>query len=818
MSPAAIAEPPKSRPLDADGRATAARVHRGNGSLEGFLNIRVRGPGCQGRIVQIRSAKCTIGSAAGCTLRLHSPHVPRLACWIVRGTEKIAARRFEGALTVNGAAFELVELKPGDRLLVGNIELELLPSGPAEDTTDTRPAASLGQPGGSGPSADQTEGDDAIRAMEARLEEALRKVAQLEQESHQGFGASILAAERAEQMHEALAAAHRELEETAAELVQTRAELAQTQLELTQIRAEWEQARATLARSHAELAQARLERDRLQAEIRQHASKDPSRAEMDARAAELTALAAQLAQRQAELDARQVEWNTFRAELQARQKELDTRREELDSRHAVLESRQEELDARQLKLDAQEADVKARQAALDAREAALTKREAQWKQQEAELQARAEQLAAQSADLSSQTRALVQEKAELASRAAEVASRAADLEARETALRQRGEELDRQATELAQRSKELDERAEELEKYLDEVQRRLAELERMQAKLASSTASARGSEESSAAAWSSGNSATLVMTGLSPWPTGPEPSRDDAATIAAQAAPLSQKQVLNEEEPAAAGEASATSKTGDIETVLGRLVRAGLWRDEAESSQQPLRERPVSASVDRGASDRPSSALNERPASVQAEPPPALSREPSGTPESPPATLARQPVAEEEEESIEAYMARLLERVRGDSGTSPAPREVDVAPPPTPAPPPSPAPSEPAQKLTPEAYVPRTSAPESQTHLSALREVANVAARVAVTRYTRRRAATEAAGKLLRGLLTGAGGLAAAYWAWRAGSLPGLVGATIGGLTGVAWMLGAMKKLLAAILLGNCGQVSTPPTSPNDAS
>jgi hypothetical protein len=102
--------------------------------------------------------------------------------------------------------------------------------------------------------------------------------------------------------------------------------------------------------------------------------------------------------------------------------------------------------------------------------------------------------------------------------------------------------------------------------------------------------------------------------------------------------------------------------------------------------------------------------------------------------------------------------------------------------------------------------------------LSALREVANVAARVAVTRYTRRRAATEAAGKLLRGLLTGAGGLAAAYWAWRAGSLPGLVGATIGGLTGVAWMLGAMKKLLAAIRLGNCGQVSTPPTSPNDAS
>ena len=200
MSPAAVPDLPlpQPMPLEISGRTTATSVHRGNESLGGFLKFRVQGPGCQGRIVQIRSSKCTIGSAAGCTLRLHSPHVPRLACWIVRGTEKIAARRFEGALTVNGAAFELVELKPGDRLLVGNIELELLPSGPAEDTTDTRPAASLGQPGGSGPSADRTEGDDAIRAMEARLEEALRKVAQLEQESHQGFGASILAAERAE--------------------------------------------------------------------------------------------------------------------------------------------------------------------------------------------------------------------------------------------------------------------------------------------------------------------------------------------------------------------------------------------------------------------------------------------------------------------------------------------------------------------------------------------------------------------------------------------------------------------------------------------
>jgi hypothetical protein len=752
--------------------------------------------------VRIRSAKCTIGSAAGCTLRLHSPHVPRLACWIVRGKDKLAVRRFEGCPTLNGARFDLAELRPGDRLLVGNIELELLASDALERSSPFGSATANGQVGQTGDSADTTGGRDSIRQIEARLEEALQKVSQLEQESRQGFQASILAAERAEQMHEALAAAHRQWEETAAELTQTRAELSQTQSRLARTEAEYARARAELAQSQRELAHARRELERMRSEVPQpnatqgvDEQRASQHAELEARQAELERKAAQLEQCRAELSARQ-------ADLDARQADLVARQAKLDARQAALDVQQQDLEARLAARSAQTDAQAKHEAELRRKEAGLQRKEAELQQKEADLAARAQQLAAQSESWTQRARELEQQQAELASWAAELQTQANAVAAEQTKLQQRAEELDRQAAQMATRSQELDERAAELEAHLQEVQQRLAGLERMQAQLDARTALARSCEQAPATAGSSSASATLVMTAGALVPQRSEP-RDRGSEEAEVCSPLPPPaRVSGDDEapgmlPNLPSSDPGNSNADGIETVLSRLVRAGLWREDVTTSPATSRDQLSPASVESVGGGLGSCEVQVPAAAARTDcDHQAQSARFDGHEQR---TASAATPASEEEESIEAYMARLLQRVRGESSTAPEPSMAEVAPTPAPAPPPTSAPSQPASKLTPEAYVPRSSAPESQTHLSALREVANVAARVAVGRHTRRQVARAAAGRLLRGLLTAAGGGAAAYWAWQAQSLPGLAGAAIGGLTGLAWMTAAFKQLLGLL-------------------
>src|SRR5262245_53369681 len=92
----------------------------------GELALRVRGQEHDGRLIRIRSAKCTIGSAKGCTLRLVAAGVAPLHCWVLRGAEGTIVRRLHGPATLNGAAVVESALVPGDRLRLGSVELEVV--------------------------------------------------------------------------------------------------------------------------------------------------------------------------------------------------------------------------------------------------------------------------------------------------------------------------------------------------------------------------------------------------------------------------------------------------------------------------------------------------------------------------------------------------------------------------------------------------------------------------------------------------------------------------------------------------------------------
>src|SRR6185295_6774570 len=96
----------------------------------GGMTLQVRGRGQDGRLVRIKSAKCTIGSATGCTLRLRARGVGPLHCWILRGAQGTIVRRLNGSATLNGSQFEEAALKSGDKLRIGSVELEILECNP----------------------------------------------------------------------------------------------------------------------------------------------------------------------------------------------------------------------------------------------------------------------------------------------------------------------------------------------------------------------------------------------------------------------------------------------------------------------------------------------------------------------------------------------------------------------------------------------------------------------------------------------------------------------------------------------------------------
>jgi hypothetical protein len=106
-----------------------------------------------------------------------------------------------------------------------------------------------------------------------------------------------------------------------------------------------------------------------------------------------------------------------------------------------------------------------------------------------------------------------------------------------------------------------------------------------------------------------------------------------------------------------------------------------------------------------------------------------------------------------DDESIESYMDRLLKRVRGEAGAAPAPsRPAYQAPQPVKAPEPLPEIKPVAvvqETVKPEEYIPRSQAPEQSVNLAAMRELANSAARSAISTHAKQRGGKRAAGSFV---------------------------------------------------------------------
>ena len=104
----------------------------------GFLVLRVNGGPRDGQVVRLKSAKCTIGSSASCTLRLRADCVEPVHCLVLRGPERTIVRRWSADTRLNGRTFRESALQAGDRLSIGRLDLEVVETGQPETPAEAR--------------------------------------------------------------------------------------------------------------------------------------------------------------------------------------------------------------------------------------------------------------------------------------------------------------------------------------------------------------------------------------------------------------------------------------------------------------------------------------------------------------------------------------------------------------------------------------------------------------------------------------------------------------------------------------------------------
>src|SRR5262245_9919907 len=91
-------------------------------SLEG-MRLRLM-PG--GQVMELPCGKTTIGSSPRCNVRIQEPGVQPLHCLILNAGQGLMVRRWAGETSLNGRRLEESPLAVGDRLQIGQVEVELV--------------------------------------------------------------------------------------------------------------------------------------------------------------------------------------------------------------------------------------------------------------------------------------------------------------------------------------------------------------------------------------------------------------------------------------------------------------------------------------------------------------------------------------------------------------------------------------------------------------------------------------------------------------------------------------------------------------------
>lgn len=170
-----LANPSKAHPMQVMLPPPDATLSTGLlGTPTGELVLQICGGEHDGRLLRLNAAKCLVGSAPGCTLRLRARGVRPVHALILRGPAGALVRCWSPDAQLNERAFTEAALRIGDRLQLGTVSLavvELAESVPAPESA----FRALPQEGA--PVAEETEPRPRPRSRERRrqLFEQLRR-------------------------------------------------------------------------------------------------------------------------------------------------------------------------------------------------------------------------------------------------------------------------------------------------------------------------------------------------------------------------------------------------------------------------------------------------------------------------------------------------------------------------------------------------------------------------------------------------------------------------------------------------------------------
>jgi predicted nucleic acid-binding Zn-ribbon protein len=790
----------------------------------GEMTLRVHGPGQEPRVVRIRSPKCTVGSAPGCTLRVRAAGVGRLHCWILRGSHGTVVRRLHGAAMLNGGQFDEALLTPGDRLRVGSVELEIVECNGR--IVAPLPAIESAAGHSTGPS-----------ELQSKLDDALAQIQHLQSESRQAFQSSIVAAERADQLHGALDSANDQLEDLHGELETARENIAskatqiedlQRQISALKDSENGQTAFAEKVRNDAAAASRQCEQ--LRAELAGCQSEIAN--DRQCWEAEKAELLRQIGKQKTELDAAR---NGAITQIGAMTVPFDdcsgneeAKKAEIQAKLAGLEQR---LSAKQGEIEALQKIVGERVEVQHRLDQLTTEYDAKCRELEEvrrQLSAASDAASTANHDLEERTDALTRWQQELADREAavsEVQRRLADEQAQLAAERDQLAAVQQQREQLGERQSELDRRAAEQDAKLAETASKLSELNDVREQLVAQQAlmeeerrQLQEREQEIAVEKQRLQSRVSELDGRESELEARRKSLDESSTLRAvedSAANATLSPVQGEDSPqeveAPGGDnpSENPSDSGHVSSVLSRLVKAGLWRNDEPAAgpegEQPgpiLGDEVIAEPVVEPAAEAPKSRVE----SVRQPSPPHAG-------------------AGSEDESIESYMERLMQRVRGDTPVPPSSKKstpVPIAEKAEPSPqieqepgaPEAPTAEQPTHLQTNE-FSPRRTAAELGTDMSALRELVNNAARSAIDHHVRKHTGKQAAGRLMGACFIVVISGVLCYWAWKTQSRPATAGALIGVGLGVSWTLASIRRMFKLKRLNNPqAEAATPPSRP----
>ena len=805
------------------------------------LRLRVHVPKQQPRVLQVRAAKCTVGSAPECTLRISGPQIQPVQCLLLRGARGNFVR---WVTTENnlGHVFRDAVLRHGDRLRIGSIKLEVLGRPTTRRSTSTTPSAE-------GEAVTPAATMSGVEAIETRMQRLEKQFGQLQTQSLQLECDNLK--ETIESLNGQLNSEReghlRDRELLISERQRLSAELDSQTQKLADL-----QNRILQSQSHAEQCQQDEERqvEALHAEIeqlaqlgqeasRQHeddreqwlAEKSRLEAEMSANRERLSDLESQLEDSRRQHSESTSQCMHFESQVKDLNDALGRLAEQLDSEQGEFKCQRDEWLERREQLEVKLAAAETNLAEAKTEQAQNEQLAAQEQDRVAEKQARWEQECQELAQLLAeieetrlrqetaaqllnercatfQTRVHeLEQQVENLEQAAEVAAQAAspnplldeDLDVRRRQLEPQQEQIDttEQGGSSQEDSREIDER-----RRINEQLEQLQHQQQITAVSGSANQNEEDEDEPGPGEWPRTEQVEPVSTVL-PWgePLIDDSRSADVETTRFKTRPFEAVRPTEEpnDEPAENFATTPDSVTFQesladppVSTaeVLARLGQTSPWQDD-DDEDQPSGQ-PAGYSTD-----------HRQPPQADA-----------GMPQSHSIGSAAPSGSGEMDESIEDYMNRLMARVRGnDSPESDASPEIADRQPITEAavswqPDPQDGQSSVEHAVVPKKipvsknYLPRSQAPEQSGNLSAMRELANQSARTAIA--THAQSNWSAAAKTKRLLLAGGLGTALVSLMFLTNfPLMGSLGLALGlGITiYFGWQTTALRKQILGSLI-----------------